>query len=335
MYRMSRQGRVKMGQIFNPDKEIVNNSLDPGLGLDGAIAACYRAVAAREAPLLALHYRRLFARAYRHEGIEITAPAWRTRWPDSHQAPISWRETKAMGVAAMERIHPVLGARAEALVARGRAVPVAPGGARTEPCAFGPPWVSCAFDGGSEAAVTLAHELGHATQMWRGGSASSLPAPVVSAAELAAHVAERAFHDVYAARAAPMPALSRVADDVLAMLVRHPARDALEQAGAPDWPQIAAAYAPGLNWAAGRAPLTARALAAPGTTLAYGVAATVALVAYARLEADICFKRAYLEWNECGPDARLEDLCAALGARADDAGLYQAGYGLAARLLAP
>lgn len=331
---MSCQDRVKMGQIPKQNKDVVNISFAPRLGLDAAIADAYRTVSARRAPLLALHYRRAFAHAYRLEGIDVAAPAWRTSWPASRQAPISWRQAKAMGAAAVDRVHPVLGARIAELIARGRAAPVAPGGACTKPCSFGPPWVSCAFDGGSEAAVTLAHEFGHAAQMWRGGGSTSQDAPVVTAAELAAHVAERAFHDVYAQCAGPNLALARAADDLLAMLVRHPARDALEQAGEAHWPAIATAYAPGLDWAKGRAPLTARAAAAPGTTLAYGVAATVALVAYARLEHDAAFKNAYLTWNEGGPDARLEDLCSALGFKAHDPSLYEAGYDIADRLIA-
>ena len=116
------------------------------------------------------------------------------------------------------------------------------------------------------------------------------------------------------------------------MLVRHPARDALENAPAGDaksWGQICARYAPGHAWACDPPPLTARARSEPFSTLGYAMAATLATALFARIDRDASVARAYLRWVRAGPAARCEDGAALLGRRADDPALYNCGYDVA------
>jgi hypothetical protein len=322
-----------MGQVSPKISDRVNDWPDARLGVSASAAAAFRAVAARRAPGLAQLYAETFTGAYLAGGVAIAPPAWPTRWPEAWVTRLSWRDAKALSVEALASVHPHLGARAGALIAMGRALSAAPHGAFAKPSRFGPPWVRVAFDGSSEAAVTLAHELGHAAQMWGGLTGASRPAPAVAAAETAAHVAECSFHDVFTVWAGPRAGFARRADDVVAMLVRHPARDALEQAGLSAWGAIAAAYAPGLDWAGGTPPLTARGMAEPGTTLAYAMAAALALVVAETLTIDPAFKDTYLAWNDGAERANIDTLCAALGHTPESLPLWERGYDLAARAL--
>ena len=199
----------------------------------------------------------------------------------------------------------------------------------TRPSRFGPPRVTTRFDGTSEAPLVLAHELGHAAQMAGRRFGPSRPPPLLAASELAAHVAERGFHAVYADAGHPRAAAARAAEDHLVMLVRHPARDALENTPVGDgetWSQICVRYAPGHAWSGDAPPLTARALAEPLSTLGYAMAATLATALFARIDRDAHLAEAYLSWMRAGPAARFADAATLLGFRADDPAPYNAGY---------
>ncbi len=299
------------------------------IGVDAGAAEAFRAVAAARAPELARAYAALFSAAYTAEGLSALPPRWRAAWPAAWREPISWKRTKALAVAGLRRVHPALGRNAEAVVGLGRALISTRVAPHTRASRFGPPWVTTRFDGASEAPLVLAHELGHAAQMAQHRYGPSQPPPLLAPSELAAHVAERGFHAVYADAGHPRAAAARVAEDLLVMLVRHPARDALENAevgGGETWGQISARYAPGHAWSADAPPLTTRAIAEPLSTLGYAMAATLATALFARIDQDAMFANAYLKWMRAGPDARFEDAAALLGLRADDPALYEAAY---------
>lgn len=298
------------------------------IGVDEPAVAAFRAVAAARAPELARAHAALFRAAYLGEGIAALPPRWRAPWPLRWRETMTWRRTQTLAVAAVTRVHPRLGRHADAVVRLGRVRISATASPHTQRARFGPPRVVTRFDATSEAPLILAHELGHAAQMSVRPLGPSRPPPPMAAAELAAHVAERAFHAVYAEAGNPRAAAARCAEDMLAMLVRHPARDALESAP-DDWSAIARRFAPDHAWAGDAPPLTARARAEPLSTLGYAMAATLATVLFARMEGDAGVRDAYLDWVRAGPDARFTDAAALLGARADDPALYDAAYDVA------
>ncbi|MDX2234992.1 MAG: hypothetical protein NW200_10905 [Hyphomonadaceae bacterium] len=298
------------------------------IGVEEAAGAAFRRVAAARAPALARAHADLFAAAYAGVGAASLPPRWRAPWPQPWRDALTWRRTKTLAVAAVARVHPALGRTAEAVVRLGRVRAAARQTPQTQACRLGPPRVITTFDATSQSPLILAHELGHAAQMAVRPLGPSRPPPPMAAAELAAHVAERAFHAVYAEAGPPRAAAARMAEDLLAMLVRHPARDALEQT--PEaWGQIAAGYAPGHAWSGDPPPLTPRAQAEPLSTLAYAMAATLATALFARMEGDARLRDAYLDWVRAGPDARFDEAVALMGARADDPGLYEAAYDVA------
>jgi oligoendopeptidase F len=294
------------------------------IGVPEAAAEAFRAVALTRAPPLARAYAELHAAAYTSSGLASLPPRWRAPWPQSWQEAIDWPKARRLAVAGLFGVHPELGRRARSVVAMGRARIAQDLAPHTRPSRFGPPRVFVRFDGASETPLVLAHELGHATQMSLRAWGPSQPPPLLAGSEVAAHVAERGFHAIYAREGSPRAAAARVADDMLAMLVRHPARDALEAGG--DWPDICAKFAPGHAWAADPPPLTARARAEPLSTLGYAMAAAMAIALHARLARDPALRDAYLRWVRAGPKARFEDAAALLGLAADDPALYICAY---------
>ena len=211
------------------------------IGVDAGSAEAFRAVAAQRGPELARAYAALFRTAYTAEGLSALPPRWRAPWPASWQDTLSWKRTKALAAAGVRRVHPALGRTADAIVGLGRVIVSTRVPPHTRPSRFGPPRVTTRFDGTSEAPLVLAHELGHAAQMAGRRFGPSRPPPLLAASELAAHVAERGFHAVYADAGHPRAAAARAAEDHLVMLVRHPARDALENTPVGDgetWSQI-------------------------------------------------------------------------------------------------
>jgi hypothetical protein len=315
-----------MGQIFPYSLQDVSQDCRMPSGVRPDVAATFRAVAHRRAPGLAKRYAMIFQAAASAKSGALT---WRKPWPQTWRATLTWRQAKGRAVAALEAVHPTLGRKAENLIAMGRVIQSPQTGGVTKPSSFGPPWVKCAFDGSTEAAVTLAHELGHATQMTDASLTQSLSAPPLVLAEIPAHVAERGFHHVFGVYESQAAGLARECDDLLAMMVRHPARDAVEQAGEQAWPDIARHYAPDLTWADSPAPITPRARAEPGSTLAYAIAASFAAIAFDRVWRDSRFSQLYLDWVHDDPMLSLETACGLLGARANDASLYEAAYDLA------
>lgn len=296
------------------------------MGVPAPAAEVFRAVAALRAPELSQAYAALHRAAFAAEGAASLPPRWRAPWPASWREPIDWPQARRLAVASVQHIHPELGQRARAVVSMGRARVTRTMAPHTRPSRFGPPRVFVRFDGTSETPLILAHELGHAAQMSLRAWGPSRPPPPLAGSEIAAHVAERGFHAVYARAGAPRAAAARVAEDLLVMLVRHPARDVLECGG--DWTDIAACYAPGHAWAAEPPPLTARARAEPLSTLGYAMAATAAIAIAARL-ADPGVRDGYLTWVRAGPHARFEDAAALLGLAADDPALYMNAYDVA------
>lgn len=299
------------------------------IGVGEAAAAAFRAVAARRAADLARAHASLFRAAFDRAGLAALPPRWRAGWPAGWTERLSWRQTTTLAAAALARVHPRLGNDAQRLLRLGRVRRLTDAPPQTHHSRLGPPRVTTRYDGLGESPLILAHELGHAAQM-SDGAFGCRPPPPMAAAEVAAHVAERAFHAVHAATAPARVAAARVADDLLAMMVRHPARDELEQE--PDaWSRIAARYAPDHAWSGDAPPLTARALAEPFSTLGYAMAATLATLLFDRLDRDARLRDAYLDWVRAGPAARFEDAAALLGARADDPALYEAAYEAATR----
>ena len=294
------------------------------IGVPEGAAEAFRAVAQTRAPLLAQAYAEFHHAAWTSSGLATLPPRWRAPWPDSWKEAIAWPEARRLAVASLHAVHPELGRRARSIIAMGRARIAQDLAPHTRPSRFGPPHVFVRFDGGSETPLVLAHELGHATQMARRAWGPSRPPPLLAGSEVAAHVAERGFHAVYAREGSPRAAAGRVADDLLAMLVRHPARDALEAGG--DWSDICAMFARGHAWAADPPPLTARARSEPLSTLGYAMAAAVAIALHARLALDPTLRNAYLKWVGVGPKARFEDAAALLGLAADDPALYICAY---------
>jgi len=294
------------------------------IGVPATAAEAFRAVALVRAPQVARAYAEVHNAAFAAEGVASLPPRWRAPWPESWREAIDWSRARKLAVAAVGQAHPDLGARARAVVAMGRARVAQDLVPHTRPSRLGPPHVFVRFDGTSETPLMLAHELGHAAQMSLCAWGPSQPAPLLAGSETAAHVAERGFHTVYARLGAPRAAAARVAEDLLAMLVRHPARDALECGGA--WSDICMAYAPGLAWAADPPPFTARARAEPLSTLAYAMAAAVAIMLHHRIERERGLADAYLRWVRLGPQARFEDAAALLGLAADDPTLYMCAY---------
>lgn len=297
------------------------------IGVPAAAAEAFRAVAAMRAPELARAWANLFHAAYAAEGLTALPPRWRAPWPVGWREELSWRRTRALAVEGLGRVHRRLGARAAGVVGAGRVRRSAKIAPQTRPTRFGPPRVITRFEGGSEGPLILAHELGHATQMAPARFAQCRPPPALAASETVAHVAERGFHAIYADAGHRRAAAARVAEDLLIMLVRHPARDAVENAAPGDtWEQISARYAPGHLWSTDPPPLTARALAEPLSTLAYGMAATLAIALFARIDADAAVADAYLKWVRTGSAARFEDAAALIGFDAADPALYNAAY---------
>ena len=318
-----------MGQK-NQSFAIVNaNERLAALGVPAAAAAAFRAVAAARAPDLARAHAALYRAAYAGAGLGSLPPRWRAPWPEAWRERIDWPRARRLAVAGLKAVHPELGRRARAVVAMGRARIAQREAPHTRRSRFGPPHVFVRFDGTSETALMLAHELGHAAQMSLHAWGPSRPPPPLVDSEIAAHVAERGFHSVYAAAGAPRAAAARLAEDLLAMLVRHPARDALEQDARDAWPDIAARYAPGHAWAADPPPLTARALAEPLSTLAYAMAASVAVALSARLVREPALAERYLAWVSAGPHARFDAAAALLGLAPDDPALYMSAYDVA------
>ena len=297
------------------------------IGVGAGAAEAFRAVAAARAPELALAYAALFHAAYTAEGLTALPPRWRAPWPAGWQEAISWRRAKTLAVAGLNRVHRKLGVKAAAVVRAGRVQLSSTIPPHTRPSRIGPPRVITRFDGTSEGPLILAHELGHAAQMAQARFGRSPPSPALAASEVAAHIAERGFHAVYAEAGHSRAAAARVAEDLLVMFVRHPARDALENAAPTEtWEQICARYAPGHTWASDAPPLTARALAEPLSTLGYAMAATLATGLFARIDRDADLADAYLKWVRVGPAARFEDAATLIGFDADDPALYNAAY---------
>jgi hypothetical protein len=312
-----------MGQE-RPTISVVNaNQRLAAIGVPAAAAAAFRAVAAARAREVALAYAALHRAAFAAEGASALPPRWRAPWPKSWTEKIDWPRARELAVAGVHHIHPELGKRARSVVKMGRARIAQDLAPHTRPSAFGPPRVFVRFDGASETPLVLAHELGHAAQMSLRAWGPSRPPPPLAGSEIAAHVAERGFHAVYARQGAPRAAAARVAEDMLVMLVRHPARDAFECGG--DWADIAARYAPGHAWAGEPPPLTDRVRAEPLSTLGYAMAAAAATAIVARLD-DPGVREGYLAWVRAGPHARFEDAAALLGLAADDPALYMCAY---------
>lgn len=316
-----------MGQE-NQSFAIVNaNERLAAIGVPAAAAEAFRAVAAARAPGLARAYAELHRAAFAAEGARSLPQRWRAPWPESWREAIDWRRARTLAVAALQQVHPKLGGRARVVVGMGRAHIVQGGTPHTRPSRFGPPHVFVRFDGASETPLVLAHELGHAAQMSLRAWGPSRPPPKLAGSEVAAHVAERGFHTVYKRDGDPRAAAARIAEDLLALLVRHPARDALECGGV--WSETAAAFAPGHAWAADPPPLTPRARAEPLSTLGYAMAAAVAIALHSRMEHEPGLRDAYLQWVRTGPRARFEDAAALLGLAADDPTLYMCAYDVA------
>ena len=299
------------------------------IGVSAAAAQAFRAVAAARAPELACAHANAFRSAYAREGVSALPPRWRAPWPATWREALTWRRAKALAVAGLRRVHPALGANAAMTIALGRVRVSARVAPHTRPSRFGPARVVTRFDGTSEAPLILAHELGHAAQMAGRGIGASRAAPPLAASEVAAHVAERGFHAIYASAGHSRAAAARIAEDLLVMLVRHPARDALENGDPGDadaWTQICARYAPGHAWAADAPPLTARAIAEPLSTLGYAMAATLATALFAAIDRDAKLADAYLSWVRAGPAARFDAAAALIGFDVGDPALYNAGY---------
>lgn len=303
------------------------------IGVAPAAAAAFRAVAMVRGRELADAYQKLFTAAWSGEGVMALPPRWRSPWPRAWRDEISWRRSRALAIAGLARVHSELGGTAAALVRCGRVHLRSDTHPHTRPSRFGPPRVFTRFTGDSETPLVLAHELGHAVQMTHSWLGPSRPSPHFAAAEIAAHVAERGFHRIYAAAGAPRAAAARIADDMLTMLVRHPTRDAMEHSGADAWASVCAAFAPDLAWSADPPPTRPRGHDEPLSTLGYAMAATLANVLFARIEADAGVAETYLHWVRRGPAARFEDAGALIGARIDDPALYDAGYAIAIREL--
>jgi hypothetical protein len=182
-----------------------------------------------------------------------------------------------------------------------------------------------AFDGGLPAALTLAHELGHWLQMGGADGVSRRP-PALAAAETGALVVERLMLQALA-KTAPKPAYAIGCDDALAMLVRHPARDAWAQAGGSPlaWRAAAARFAPGLDWSIPpRVP--DRRDDPPGRVLAYAMAAAIAAPIATCLTQDAAARDAFAAWLRQGPEASLLGVSSLLPADLDDPALYLAAY---------
>lgn len=272
-------------------------------GLDPQIAAAFRAVSRERAPGLAAAYGRLWRKVTGRIG---KAP-WGAPWPESWARPLGWRQAATLAFRGLGDLDPRLAGRARALWLRRRvrrltgAPQLCAGRTSLRPLG---PLAQVQFDGSAAAGVTLAHELGHAAMMARGWFGGGAPTSCRAGAEAGAFLAEHAFRTVLAA-ADSRAGAGRWAEDHLALLVRHPARDALEAATAagiaPEqaWPELAAAYAPALAWA----PLTPAAGSQPGLTLTYAVAYAVGLVV-SRSDA----RGSLGAWIDLGPDATLEAL---------------------------
>lgn len=304
-----------------------------GFGVAPAAVEAFRAVARERAAGLAAAYARLWRKVTGRVG----KPPWAAPWPMAWTAPLPWGAAGGLAIAGLGRLDPRLGRRARALWLR-RRVRRLPGpsalcASLTQASAAGP-LAQVAYDGSLEAAVTLAHELGHAALTTDGWFGPSLPWPPRAAAEAGAFLAEHAFRAGLARRDARR-AIARSAEDALSLLVRHPARDALEQAAAAGeepkaaWAAAAQAYAPAHAWAEAPAPLTPRALQTPGATLVYAQAHAVALLVFARLEADRAARRGFAEWVDLGPCATLEALAALADLQLAGRAPYHRAYDLA------
>jgi hypothetical protein len=280
-------------------------------------------VAARRAPELAQAYAQTLAAAYAAEGLAILPPRWGTAWPETWRARVEWPQSKQLAVDALGALHPAMGRVARAINLMGRIAQK-----------FGPPTLIVGFDTSTECAVTIAHELGHAVQMSGGPLGPSRHAPKLAAAELASHVAERALHRLLPQRMSPRAAAARIASDLLVMLVRHPARDDLEQSTIEAWPAIAQAYAPGHAWGGDQAPLTERAAEEPLSTLVYALAASAAIVLEERLAESPDLKQAYHAWVRQGPEARFPDAAQLVSFASSDPAFYERAYDLAAAEMA-
>jgi len=296
-------------------------------GLDGAAAAAFAAVARERAPGLAAAYGRLWRKATGRIG---KAP-WGAPWPERWARPLGWGHAARLAFGGLGALDPRLAGRARALWWRRRVRRAAgppprceatdtPGWAQAE---AGGPLVRVRFDGSAQAAVTLAHELGHGAFMMRGWFGPSVAPPSRIAAETGAFLAEHAFRTAWAAED-PTAGAGRWAEDHLALLVRHPVRAAWEEAGAAGadpaeaWPALANAYAPALAWAP-----TPPALGSPAAlTLIYAAAYALALAA-SRAGA------ALSAWVDLGPCATLEALALLADLPLEEKRSYYRAYDLA------
>lgn len=303
-----------------------------GLGLAAEWATAFRDAARRRAPRLAQLHAACLTSAYHAEGVEIAAIPWRARWPVRYLGSLTLPTAAACAIEGLAGVDRRLGAAATALWEAG-VVTSRPGPARTEVRLFGPPRVRLDYDGSIAAAITLAHELGHAVQM-ADGAGRSRRGPPLAVGETAAQFAERVAEPKIEALQ-PWALAAQRRDDLLAMLVRHPARDALEQAGFEPqaWPLIAAGYAPSHRWGEGATPVTDAQRATPGSVLAYGLAAAVSVVLAARWRRAPEIGRLIGAWFLSGPTAQLDALEPLLPARLSDPLLYEHAYDLAEQMM--
>lgn len=298
-------------------------------GLDPKAAAAFRAVARERGPGLAAAYGRLWRKATGRIG---KAP-WGAPWPETWTKSFTWREAGRQARLSLGDLDARLAGRAQALwlrrrVRRQEGAPAGCAGlTRLQPLG---PLAVVAFDGSPSSAVNLAHELGHAAFLARGWFSAGDPPQCRAGAEAGAFLAEHAFRTRLCAHN-PRAGASRWAEDHLALLVRHAARDALETAlvqGAPlgeAWPALAGVYAPALAWAPIPPVVSGDSLAAPGLPVLYAVAYAVTLAAW-RNEA----ARARLPtWVDLGPHATLEALALLADLPLHSGRSYQLAFDLA------
>lgn len=323
-----------MGQNPQLRRSASDAELLAHLGCDPVAAAAFRMVAARRAPALAQAYAEALSAAYARESLAILPPRWNTAWPESWRARLDWGLAQQLGVHALRALHPAFGRTARAIQLMGRIVRSDAIPPQTQANRIGPPTIFVGTDASTESAMMIAHELGHAVQMSAGPLGPSRLPPRLAAAELAAHVAERALHRLLPKRLPARPAAARIAGDLLVMLVRHPARDELEQASTEAWPAIALAYAPGHAWAGDSAPLTERALEEPLSTLVYAMSAAAAIVVEDALDRSPALKQDYYSWVRQGPEARFAEAAQFAAFASSDPAFYERAYDLALEQMA-
>jgi hypothetical protein len=306
-----------MGQKKNA---LAENSDWVRLGLAPDWVAAFTAVAARRASNLSQLYAQSLRKAYQSAGLAPPASLpWRTSWPAAFAGSIPKGAAMDCARAGLRDLHESLGLAADRLIKVG-AVRRRGAHGRTRMRPFAPPLIEAPSSDSPAAAVTLAHEFGHGVQMLT-AAGFSRKSPAFAPAEAAAQIAERAAYPHLRAQAG-LAMAAQLREDLLAMLVRHPARAALETGGA-QWPEAAAAFAPALDW--GEAPPPARP-SIPGALTAYGLSAALSWVAIDRLRQNSAMAERYAAWALSGPQAMVCDLAAILATELADPALYESAY---------